>query len=253
MKILLLQTDIAWNDRESNLRTASGMIAASPEVDLIVLPEMFTTGYATVPEGVAESDGMSLEWMRSAAAGSGAAIAGSVAIEESGRFYNRFYFVRPDGSFDFYDKRHLFSFAGEDREYTPGNRRVVVEWRGFRVLLQVCYDLRFPVFARNRGDYDMIIYAANWPAVRIDAWNSLLKARAIENQCYVAAVNRIGKDPYLTYPGGTYLLDYMGRTVAGAQADTREAVFAETDMEPLVAFRKKFPALDDADNFCLNI
>lgn len=253
MKILLLQTEIAWNDRETNFRTASGLIAASPKADLVLLPEMFTTGYATSPEGIAENDGRSLEWMRSAAAQSGAAVAGSVAMCGSDGFRNRFYFVRPDGSYDFYDKRHLFSFAGEDREYTPGNRRVVVEWKGFRILLQVCYDLRFPVFARNRGDYDMIIYAANWPTVRIDVWNSLLKARAIENLCYVAGVNRVGKDPHVDYPGGTRVFDYMGGTVAAAQTQAHEAVFAGIDMEPLAAFRKKFPALADADGFTLDI
>lgn len=251
MKLLILQTDIEWNDRAANLHKAAEMIASAPSADLIILPEMFTTGFATAPTGVAENDGATLAWMRQTTLSTGAAMAGSVAVEESGKYYNRFYFVRPDGSFDSYDKRHLFSFAGEDREYTAGTERVVVEWKGFRILLQVCYDLRFPVFARCRGDYDMIIYTANWPTVRIDAWNSLLKARAIENLCYVAAVNRVGNDPYTSYSGGTYMFDFIGKRIAEAAPDAEQAVFVEIEREKLDAFRQKFPALDDADNFRL--
>lgn len=249
MKLLLLQTDISWNDRAENLRRADELIAESPKADLITLPEMFTTGYATEPEGVAENDGATLSWMQQTAAETGAAVAGSVAVEESRLYFNRMMFVKPDGSFTRYDKRHLFSFAGEDKAYTAGIERVVVEWMGFRILLQVCYDLRFPVFARNRGDYDMIVYSANWPTVRIDAWNALLKARAIENLAYVAAVNRVGNDPYKDYPGETILLDYMGRTVAKAEPDRPQALFAEIEKGPLDAFRSKFPALEDADWF----
>lgn len=252
MKLLLLQTDIAWNDREANLLKAADMIASSPRADLVILPEMFTTGFATQPAGIAESDGETLCWMQAQAAATGAAIAGSVATEDDGRYYNRFFFVRPDGSYDKYDKRHLFSFAGEDREYTAGNERVVVEWRGFRILPQVCYDLRFPVFTRNRNDYDMIIYSANWPGVRIDVWNTLTKARAIENLSFVAAVNRVGRDAYgKEHPGRTHMLDYMGRTITGAETDSPEAVFVEIDKQPLDAFRQKFPALSDADSFDL--
>lgn len=252
MKLLLLQTDIVWKDPQANLQKAGELIGASPAADLVVLPEMFTTGYDADPAGTAEKDGATaLEWMKRTAHATEAAIAGSVAVEEEDRFYNRFYFVRPDGSHTVYDKRHLFSFAGEDKAYTRGAGRVTVEWMGFRILPQVCYDLRFPVFARNRGDYDMIIYTANWPTVRIDAWNALLKARAIENLCYVAAVNRAGHDPYTSYSGGTYLLDYKGRTKAEAGQNRVEAVFAEIDTESLQAFRRKFPALDDADDFTI--
>lgn len=252
MKLLLLQTDIVWKDPQANLEKAAGLIAAAPPADLIVLPEMFTTGYATDPEGAAEKDGAAaLEWMKQAARTTGAAVAGSVAIEEEGRFYNRFFFVKPDGSHTFYNKRHLFSFAGEDKGYTRGAERVTVEWMGFRILLQVCYDLRFPVFARNRGDYDMIIYSASWPTVRIDVWNTLLKARAIENLCYVAGVNRVGRDPYTSYSGGTYMFDYKGRVMADAGQNRERAVFAEIDLESLHSFRRKFPALDDSDEFAI--
>ena len=176
---------------------------------------------------------------------------GSVATEADGRYYNRFYFVKPDGSYATYDKRHLFSFAGEDKRYTAGTERVVVEHCGFRILLQVCYDLRFPVFARNRGDYDMILYVANWPTVRISAWNALLRARAVENQCYVAGVNRTGDDPALAYDGSSALIGFLGETVAAATPGREEAVQGEADLKALEAFRAKFPALRDADAFTL--
>ncbi len=254
MKLLLLQTDIAWKDPQTNLRRAGELIAAAPAADLIVLPEMFATGYAADPAGGAEKGGGSaFEWMERTANTSGAAVAGSVAVEDDGRFYNRMFFVKPGGGYVAYDKRHLFSFAGENKAYTAGTERMVVEWMGFRILLQVCYDLRFPVFARNRDDYDMIIYSANWPTVRIDAWNSLLKARAIENLCYVAGVNRVGSDPYVDYSGGTYLFDYKGKIVAGANENREEAIFAEINKEDSDNFRRKFPAMDDADDFALKL
>jgi predicted amidohydrolase len=254
MKILLLQTDIVWKDPQVNLRRADELIASSPAADLIVLPEMFTTGYATDPFGAAEPGGeTSLEWMRQTADRTGAAIAGSVAVEEQGRFYNRMFFVKPGGEVTVYDKRHLFSFAGEDRTYTAGTERVVVEWQGWRILLQVCYDLRFPVFARNRGDYDMIINSASWGGSRIDVWDTLTKARAIENLCYFVAVNRVGRDPYDNYPGGTRLFNFKGRIIAEAQENREEAVWAEINREHLDAFRTKFPAMKDADEFQLKV
>lgn len=249
MKIVLLQTDIKWQAPEANRHHARELINNSPQVDLYILPEMFTTGFCMTPEGVAEkADTDTLKWMQSLANGKNAAIAGSVATEENGRYYNRFYFVKPDGNYTSYDKRHLFTFAGEHNEYAGGQERVIVEHAGFRILLQICYDLRFPVFSRNKGDYDMIIYVANWPTVRLEAWNALLKARAIENVCYVAAVNRTGDDPTNGYSGGTYLINFMGKTMAAA-GKGEETICGETDMQALLDFRKKFPALQDADKF----
>ncbi len=259
MKLLLLQTDIRWLAPDENRRRAGEMIddalSARPDpVDLIVLPEMFATGFAVEPEGAAEpADTETLAWMRSVAARTDAAVAGSVAVEEGGKYYNRLYFVKPDGSFSKYDKHHLFSFGGEHLRYSPGTDRVVVEWRGWRILLQVCYDLRFPVFARNLGDYDMILYTASWPTVRIHPWNTLLAARAIENLCYAVGVNRTGEDPFSSYSGGTALVDFKGATLAAAAEGREEAIFCEVDMEALQAFRAKFPALDDADDFQLRI
>ena len=248
MKILLLQTDIVWQSPEANREHIDELIKDAT-ADLIILPEMFTTGFCTSPKEIAESAcGETFDWMRGVAKTKNAAVAGSIAMEENGRFFNRFYFVRPNGSYDTYDKRHLFSFAGEHKEYEAGQERVIVEHLGFRILLQVCYDLRFPVFSRNRNDYDMIIYVANWPVQRIEAWNILLKARAIENACYVAGVNRVGYDPHCKYNGSSVLLDYMGKEIAAATCRKEEIVFGEIDREALIAFRKKFPVLDDADS-----
>jgi predicted amidohydrolase len=190
MKINLIQTDIQWANPEANRNHAADMMRGMEKADLYILPEMFSTGFATQPEGVAEEwqQGTcpSLEWMKAMAVELDAAVVGSVAVmEEDGRYYNRFCFVRPNAECTFYDKHHLFTYGGEHHRYTAGQERVVAEFRGVRFLLQICYDLRFPVFARNKADepYDAIIYVASWPTPRVEAWLALQKARAIENQC----------------------------------------------------------------------
>ena len=179
------------------------------------------------------------------------AVAGSVAVQQNGKYYNRFYFVHPDGSVQHYDKKHLFTYGGEDKRFTAGTQRVVVNYRGVRILLEVCYDLRFPVWSRNLGDYDMILYVASWPTPRVDAWSALLRARAIENQCYVAGVNRMGTDPACEYSGGSAIIDPYGKTMAECPWSCESEVTAEIDMEKLAAFREKFPVLNDADSFSL--
>ena len=181
----------------SNVACMDKLISAHAQgTDLFVLPEMFSTGFCTSPEGIAESsDSATLQWMKQKAAEHNCAIAGSVSVEENGKFYNRFYFVHPDGNVQWYNKKHLFTYGGEDKHYTAGQERVVVNFRGVRFLLEVCYDLRFPVWSRNRGDYDAAIYVASWPSPRVEAWKALLRARAIENQCYVLGVNRVGRIP----------------------------------------------------------
>lgn len=244
MKIQLLETDPVWEQPERNRIDAAEMAFAAGDADLLILPEMFTTGFTMSPGGLpaGERDGsLTLEWMIALARERDAAVAGSVAVEEGGKFYNRMYFVKPDGHYTVYDKRHLFGFADEDKYYTPGSERVVVEWQGVRILLQICYDLRFPVFSRTRADYDLIIYVANWPRSRIGAWDTLLRARAIENVCYVAGVNRTGSDPSIAYGGHSALIDYKGEDVASGYMDS----------EQVAAFRARFPALDDADDFIL--
>ena len=197
MRTVILQTDIVWGDAEANRRNLTELIGSYEGVDLFVLPEMFVTGFGFPPQQVAEPEvgGPTLEWMRRMAQEGNCAVAGSVAVRTaSDTFRNRFYFVFPDGNVEYYDKRHLFAFGGEHLEYAPGDRRVIVTYKGFRILLQVCYDLRFPVWMRNRNDYDMMLFVANWPVGRRAVWDVLLQARAIENQCYVLGVNRVGKD-----------------------------------------------------------
>ena len=248
MKISIIQNDIVWADVVENIRRADAAVDSSPGSDLYVLPEMFSTGFCTIPDGIAEAnEGLTLEWMQAKASETDAAIAGSVAVKENGKYYNRFCFVKPDGSVQSYDKKHLFTYGGEHERFTAGSERVVVEFRGVRILLEICYDLRFPIWSRNRGDYDMILYVASWPTVRVAAWKSLLVARAIENQCYVAGVNRVGSDPSNEYSGGSMVIDPYGRVVASCEDGTESVASAEVDMDSLKAFREKFPVLNDSD------
>lgn len=247
MRVSLLQTDIVWGDVAANLRVAAEAVTSCPGSDLYVLPEMFTTGFATEPSGMAVREPDALEWMMNVADEADAAVAGSVAVQSDGRYYNRFYFVKPGRECVQYDKRHLFSYGGEDKHYTPGNKRVVTEWRGVRFLLQVCYDLRFPVWSRNHEDYDAAIYVASWPQSRRVVWDMLLRARAVENQCYVLGVNRVGDDPQCHYNGGTLAVDAYGRVQAQCSDEMPDAVSVDLDMSSLLAFREKFPVLKDRD------
>ena len=248
MKVTIIQRNIEWANPALNVERANEAIDRNVGADLYVLPEMFSTGFCTQPEGIAEpSNSDTLRWMQRKAAETNAAIAGSVAIEEQGKYYNRFYFVKPDGSVAHYDKKHLFTYGGEHLRFTAGEERVIVEWRGVRILLEVCYDLRFPIWARNRGDYDMILYVASWPTPRVAAWSALLVARAIENQCYVAGVNRVGTDPACEYCGGSVIIDPYGKVIATCADNTECEATAEIDMQALEAFREKFPVLKDAD------
>ena len=248
LRIALCQTDIAWEQPERNLARLEPLVAGA-DADVVVLPELFATGFTLEPAAVAETPGGEVvtalhRW----AAQYGKAVAGSVAVAESGRFFNRMYFVTPDGGCAFYDKRHLFTPGGEARNYTPGRSRTVVEYRGFRFLLLICYDLRFPVWSRCRRDYDAILCCASWPASRREVWRTLLRARAIENQCYVAGVNRVGDDPSAHYAGDSVLVDFKGRTLAEA-GDCEQTLSAAFDSDTLEVFREKFPAWQDADDF----
>lgn len=256
MKISLIQTDIIWADPMENARHIEELIMKAEESDLYVLPEMWSTGFATEPKGIAEEEnGESLKWMQAMANKRHAAMAGSIVVKSSadGSFRNRFYFVKPQEEDKetinnvYYDKRHLFTYGGEHLHYSPGERRVVTEWCGIRFLLLVCYDLRFPVWARNKEDYDCILCIASWPTPRQSAWNTLLLARAIENQCYVAGVNRIGKDLACNYSGGTQLIDAYGRIAVSCAPNTEQVITSEINIDSLNAFRKKFPVLKDRD------
>lgn len=250
MKVTLLQQNITWADPVANVQRIDELLDRMEPADLYVLPEMFSTGFATSPAGIAEPDGgETLKWMVRTAAERNCALAGSIAVESDGKFYNRFFFVHPDGRVEQYDKHHLFTYGGEDKTFTAGNDRVIVTHCGVRILLQICYDLRFPAFSRNRGDYDMMIYVASWPTPRVEAWKSLLVARAIENQCYVAGVNRVGEDPACSYCGGTMLIDPYGKKMAVCPDGEECFISGKIDMEVLGEFRKKFPVLNDADKF----
>jgi predicted amidohydrolase len=254
MKISLVQFNPVWESPAVNRENLQKLLAPLAATDLIVLPEMFSTGFVTAhPAGVAEKDGASLRFMQEIAAARNCAVAGSLAVEEGGRFYNRFYFVYPDGREVHYDKHHLFTYGGEHHRFTAGERPMVAEYKGVRFLLQVCYDLRFPVFSRNRllkdgsALYDMALYVASWPEVRMDAWDALLKARAIENQCFLAGVNRVGEDPGNRYSGHTVLLGPKGEVLTACRENREEIASCEINLEELRAFRNQFPVLQDAD------
>lgn len=245
-----MQSMLHWEDAEAN-RTmfAEKFRALKGATDLIVLPEMFTTGFSMRTELAETMDGATVNWMRSQARELDAAIYGSVIITEGGKTYNRGIFVAPDGQLTTYDKRHLFRMAEEFLHYTPGDQRVVVKWRGWRLLLQICYDLRFPVFARNRGDYDAILYVANWPELRRYPWSQLLIARAIENQCYVIGVNRVGMDGKgHHYSGDSVSVDPRGDPDQ-MEASKEGVLDVVLHREALEDFRMKFPVGKDADDF----
>ncbi|MDR2358753.1 MAG: amidohydrolase [Prevotellaceae bacterium] len=255
MKIALLQTDIVWEDRHANLQYCTDRINALPDdVQLAALPEMFSTGFSMQPGKLAETEeGDALGWLRETAIRKAIAIAGSIIAEEGGKYFNRLFFVFPDGSYKKYDKRHLFSMSEEPQRYTAGVQRLVVEYEGWRICPLICYDLRFPVWSRNYGDvYDLLLYVANWPAARINAWDALLPARAIENHCYVAGVNRCGKDGAgIAHNGHSQVIDCKGTVIAAAGNDG-DTLIATLSLEKLNTFRAKFPAGKDADAFILN-
>jgi predicted amidohydrolase len=248
MKIAIFQMDIAWrNPRKNRDNVEKWLEDIDNDVDIVVLPEMFSTGFSMTPEIDAEPvDGETVSWLIDAAQRFDIAIVTSVAVVDSGAYFNRMYFVEPSGRVVCYDKRHLFRMGGENQHYTAGNQRVVVKYKGWRFLLQICYDLRFPVWARNLNDYDAIIYVANWPEVRNDAWEILLKARAVENSCYVIAANRTGRDDKLNYIGNSLILNYKGEVISSNSLGRVEAVL---EMEKLNHFREKFPVQLDADAF----
>jgi omega-amidase len=254
--VSLVQTDLHWHDPEANRAALAVVLAdvlAGPGLtDLIVLPEMFTTGFSMDAAAQAEpGEGPTLSWLREQAARYDAVVTGSVLLMEGGRYYNRLLWVRPDGSYSAYNKRHLFRLAGEHEVYTAGTERLLEEWRGWRILPLVCYDLRFPVWSRNTqaAPYDLLLYVANWPQARVNAWNVLLQARAIENIAYVAGVNRIGTDGLgHQYSGSSALLDMRGEYLA--QAGGLPTVLTRRLLRhPLQELRQQLPALLDADEF----
>ena len=252
MKVSLIQTSLAWEDPQANRDNFDKLIAGIEATDIIILSEMFSTGFTMNPAAVAETmEGKTVQWMKATAAVKGCAITGSVVITEEGKYYNRLFFITPDGKVLTYDKRHLFTLAGEHKAYTPGDKKLIVDYRGWKICLLVCYDLRFPVFSRNLEDYDLLVYVANWPAPRVAAWDALLRARAIENMSYSIGVNRIGEDVTgHVYPGHSQVVDYLGAYIVEPTAG--ENVFTvELDKKELEKARNKFGFLNDRDEFIL--
>ncbi|MBK8340693.1 MAG: amidohydrolase [Flavobacteriales bacterium] len=256
LKVTLAQTMLHWEDAAANRCMFSEKMAAyKGTTDLIVLPEMFTTGFSMRSAEMAETmDGATVAWMREQARTLDVALYGSVIIKDDGQYFNRGLFVEPSGKVAMYDKRHLFRFANENEHYSPGSERVVVEWRGWRLLLQVCFDLRFPVFARNLGDYDAILYVANWPEARRYPWSQLLIARAIENQCYVVGENRVGMDGKgIHYSGDSVVIDPRGAVIGRIEPSQEGTSTTVLDRAALEDFREKFPVGKDADDFSLQL
>ncbi len=252
MKVTLLQTDIKWENKQYNRNNIHFQIEELVDTDIIILPEMFTTGFTMKPQNLSETmDGETVEWMKLMSVKTNAAICGSIIIEENGKYYNRFIWVEPDGTIKHYNKKHLFSYAGENENYTPGTERIIIEYKGFRICPQICYDLRFPVFSRNTGDYDILLYVANWPSVRSEIWTTLLTARAIENQCYVIGVNRTGEDGNgLEYNGRSMIINPLG-IIDMKLSDTYWTNTGTIKKEILDNIRYMYPFLKDGDKFKL--
>lgn len=265
MKVSLIQSKIFWEDRNSNFLHFGKLIKSiKNKTDLIVLPEMFTTGFTMEPKRFAEEFGSTLLWMQDMAKIKNACITGSIAVKEKGKYYNRLYFVHPNGKYQTYDKRHLFRMAGEDKHYTPGKTKTLVKSGEWNICPLICYDLRFPVWSRNSSkrkkngqteyDYDLLIYVANWPKVRAYPWKQLLIARAIENQCYVIGVNRVGKDGKgIEHSGDSVVIDPKGKVISKLKPGSSGIIHAKLDKTSLEEFRKNFPAGMDADLFRIKI
>jgi len=254
LKCLLIQAQLFWADADAN-RQALEKIARDQgsDCDLVIFPETFTSGFLGDARAAPEDmDGETLNWMKTLAKDLDSVVCGSAAIATSKGKANRLLWVQPDGAVQFYDKRHLFSYAGEDRRYVAGTERKVFQYRGWRICPQICYDLRFPAWCRNRDDYDVLVFVANWPEPRTTAWTNLLKARAIENQSYVIGVNRSGEDPRgLEYSGRSAIYDPLGETVldlgSGEGSDA-----ASIELAKVVAIRSQLPFQQDADDFELS-
>jgi len=254
LQCLLVQSQLFWADADANRRQLESVVRGlGSECDLVIFPETFTSGFLGDAEAAVETmDGATLHWMKSLSAEFNTVLCGSVAIASERGRVNRFLWVQPDGHLEFYDKHHLFSFVGYDKRYVAGHERKVIHYRGWRICPQVCYDLRFPVWCRNRDDYDVLLFVANWPEPRTAAWTALLRARAIENQCYVIGVNRSGRDPRgLEYAGASAVYDPLGKTVLDLGADECSKR-AAIELEQVTVIRAQLPFQQDADNFELS-
>lgn len=252
LNLTVLQQPLVWMDGEANLRHFDTLLADIRGRDLILLPEMFTTGFAMEAAQSSLPQARVVEWLQGHAQATNALVGGSAALQTGKGAVNRFLLVEPNGTLHSYDKRHLFRMADEHHHYQAGDKREIIEWRGWRILPQICYDLRFPVFSRNQNDYDLALYVANWPAPRALHWQALLLARAIENQAYVAGCNRVGSDGNQhQYSGDSRIISPQGEILATAEPHQAARLDAELSLEALREYRERFPAWRDADNFSL--
>lgn len=253
LTVAVVQQEIVPNNPQQNLATFSRALGNLSNCDLIALPEVFTTGFCANARNFAEYvDGTAYTWMADHAKQLNAVITGSLVVKEHDAYFNRMVWMRPDGSYTHYDKRHLFRMGGEHTRYQCGTQRLIVELKGWRILTLVCYDLRFPVWSRNRNDYDLSLYVANWPSARALHWNRLLQARAIENQAYVVGVNRVGMDEiHQHYAGDSAIYGPAGEVIVHSQEPG--SFFAELYGDKLLEYREKFPAYMDADEFELKV
>ncbi len=255
LNIALIQSHLAWENSVQNRSTFAKTINAVPkEVDLIILPEMFTTGFTMNATGVAETmQGDTMKWLVKIAKEKESAIAGSLIIIENGNYYNRLVFMFPNGEYQYYDKHQLFTLAKEHEVFTAGQKEKIVEYLGWKIKLQICYDLRFPVWARNTSNYDVLLYVASWPKPRINAWDTLLKARAIENMCYSVGVNRVGLDGKgYEYNGHSAVYNVLGDAVVNENPVERETIlYATLDKSHIQIVRQKLAFLEDRDHFKL--
>ena len=255
MKISIIQPDIKWEDKTGNFRHIEHLISGlNNKTDLVILPEMFNTGFSMNPEKLSEEPySETYEWMVSISVKGNFGLCGSYIVREKNRFFNRWLFVTPERKSWSYDKRHLFRMTNEEKAFTPGKKRNIFRFRDAMICPNVCYDLRFPVWSRNRNDYDLLINSANWPAARRDVWITLLKARAIENQCFAAGANRVGTDGAgIKYYGDSMIINPRGEIITSAKKSGECSISAEISMKELKDFRKKFPVLKDADDFTIH-
>lgn len=259
LTITIIQTNLFWEDKPANLNMLQQKIEGIKEkTEVVILPEMFSTGFSMKPENLAETmEGNTIQWMKEVASKNRIILTGSLIIKENGNYYNRLIWMLPNGQFGKYDKRHLFAFAGEHEHYSSGKKRLIASVKGWKINLQICYDLRFPVWARqspgeNELKYDVLINVANWPQKRNTAWNTLLQARAIENQCFVVGVNRVGEDGSKNiYLGDSQIIDPLGEVLFHRSLDETVATFT-LSKDTIAKVRDQFPFLNDADHFIIN-
>ncbi len=254
LSVTIIQSNLFWEDVDQNLKHFEIKInLISKKTDVIVLPEMFTTGFSMNPIQHAEThEGKGLRWMQETAKNKKCALVGSVSVKENNNYYNRLYWVFPDGTFQFYNKRHLFSMGNEPKHYVAGNEKKIIDYKGWKICPLVCYDLRFPVWSRNlkNNPYDILIFVANWPAARAYPWKQLLIARAIENQCFVIGVNRVGEDgSKIAHSGDSLVVNARGEIINATNSNEEITETVDLNKQELLEFRKAFPVLNDADDF----